>query len=146
MKVLTKLWHILRQYLNFCFFLIILLCISKKQTFCFEAIPQCLLFPSFFYIQARSKRDIRRIYFLIAFVCLYSFTDLSSPRCTFIKLKACNQFFTLDFLYICNELVSFNFSLLCKFWAISKFRRINNKSFLCILHYRWHLFESKTCL
>ena len=74
-------------------------------------------------------------FFLFAFLCLYSLTGWSSPQCTFIKLKACNQihFCTLDFIYICNELISFHPSLLCKFYTISKFKRINNKSFHCIL-------------
>ena len=59
-------------------------------------------------------------YFLIAFVCLYALTGLSSPRCRFIKLKVCNQiqFFTLDFIYICDELIGFQFSFLCKFYTI----------------------------
>ena len=61
----------------------------------------------------RNKRDIRRTYFLIAFICLYSLTDLCFPRCTFIEFKACNQidFFTLDFTYICDELVGSHSSL-----------------------------------
>ena len=73
--------------------------------------------------------------FLTVFVCLYSLTGLSSPRCTFIKLKAWNQiqFFTLDSTYIFNELVSFHSNLLCKFYTISKFKRIDNKSFHHIL-------------
>ena len=40
--------------------------------------------------------------------------------------------FTLDFIYICNELISFHSSLLCKFYRISKFKR-TNKSFHRIL-------------
>ena len=89
----------------------------------------------FFYIYLRNKRDMRLTYFLIAIVCLYSLTGSSSLQCTFIKLKACNQiqFFTLDFICIYGELVSSHFSLLCKFYAISKFKRINNKSFHRIL-------------
>ena len=73
--------------------------------------------------------------FLTVFVCLYSLTGLSSLRCTFIELKAWNQiqFFTLDSIYICNELVSFHSNLLCKFYTISKFKRINNKSLHHIL-------------
>ena len=83
----------------------------------------------------RNKLDIRLTYFLIVFVCLYSLTGLSSPQCTFIQLKGCNQiqFFTLDFIYICDELASFHFSLLCKFYIISKFKRIKSKSFDRIL-------------
>ena len=52
-----------------------------------------------------------------------------------MKLKACNQiqFFTLDLIYICDELVSFHFSLLCKFCTVSKFKRTSNKSFHRIL-------------
>ena len=78
---------------------------------------------------------MRLTYFLVAFVCLYSLTGPSSLRCTFVKLKACNQiqFFTLDSIYICEELVSFHSSLLCKFCTISKFKVINSKSFRRIL-------------
>ena len=91
----------------------------------------------FFYIYLRNKRDMSLIYFLIDFVCLYKLTDPFFPRRTFIKLKACNQikFFTLDSIDICNELVSFHSSLLCKFCTISKFERINIKSFHRILLY-----------
>ena len=83
----------------------------------------------------RNKRDIRRTYFLIAFICFYSLTGLCFPRCIFIEFKACNQidFFTLDFTYICDELVGSHSSLLCKFYTISKFKGINNKSFHRIL-------------
>ena len=57
-----------------------------------ETIPQCLLFFSLpFYIYLRNKRDMGLTYFLIASLCLYSLTGSSSPRCTYIKLKACNQ-------------------------------------------------------
>ena len=35
--------------------------------------------------------------------------------------------------HICDELVSFHSSLLCKFYTILKFKRINNKSFHCLL-------------
>ena len=74
---------------------------TSKITTKFETIPQCLLF-------------------LIAFMSLYSLTSSSSPRCTFIKLKACKQieFFILDFIYICDEPVSFHFGLLCKFYTV----------------------------
>ena len=83
----------------------------------------------------RNKRDIRRTYFLIAFICFYSLTGLCFPRCIFIEFKACNQidFFTLDFTYICDELVGSHSSLLCKFYTISKFKGINSKSFHRIL-------------
>ena len=98
----------------------------------FETIPQCLLFFLLLcYIYLRKKRDLRLTYLLIAFVSLYSVTGSSSPRCTFIRLKACNQshIFTLDIIYVWDELVSYHFSLICKFYTISKFERINNKSF-----------------
>ena len=95
----------------FAFFLLILLYIFEKQAW------------------------HRLTYFVIGFLCLYSLTGSSSPRCTFNKLKACNQihFFRLAFIYICDELLSFHSSLSCKFYTISKFKRINNKSFYCIL-------------
>ena len=109
---------------------------TSKITAQFETIPQCLLFFSlFFYICLRNKHDMRLRYFLIAFLYFYSLTGLSSPWCTFIKLKACHQihFFTLDFIYTCNELVSSHSSLSCKFHTTSKFKRKNNKSFHHIL-------------
>ena len=109
---------------------------ASKSTARFETIPQCLLFFSlFFYVYLRNKRDTRLKHFLIAFVSLYSLTGPSSPRCTFSKLKVCNQiqFFTLDSIYICDELVSFHSSLLSNFYTISKFKRINSKSFHRIL-------------
>ena len=111
LEVLAKVRHDLRQYLNLFFFSLV------------------------FYAYLRSKRYMRLTYFLIAFVCLYSLAGPSSPRCTFIILKPCNQiqFFTLDSIYICDELVSFRFSLLSTFCTISKFERINNKSFYRIL-------------
>ena len=91
----------------------------------------------FFYMKTNILQDFHICISvpLIAFVCFYSLTGSSSPRCTFIKLKACNQipFFTLDFNYICDYLVSFYSSLLCRFHTISKFKRINNKSFHRIL-------------
>ena len=111
LKVLTKVQHNFRQYLNVCLF-------SHY---------------SFIYKRETSVTSGQYI-FLIAFVCLYSFTGFSSPQCTLIELKACNQFFTLDFVYICNGLVSFHFSLLCKFYAISNFKKINNKSFHPVLY------------
>ena len=75
----------------------------SKITAQFETILQCLLFSSlFFYIYFRNQRDMRLTYFLIAFLCLYSLTSSSSPRCTFIKLKARNHsFFYIRFhLYL----------------------------------------------
>ena len=111
LEVLAKVRHDLRQYLNLFFFSLV------------------------FYAYLRNKRYMRLTYFLIAFVCLYSLAGPSSPRCTFIILKPCNQiqFFTLDSIYICDELVSFHSSLLSNFYTISKFKRINNKSFYPIL-------------
>ena len=92
---------------------------TSKTTAQFETIPQCLLFfliilLYIFEKQAWHEENI----FLITFICL-------------LKLKACNQIqlFTLHFIDICNELVSFHFSLLCKFYKISKFKIINNKYF-----------------
>ena len=106
LKVLAKLRRNLRQYLHVCFF--------SHHSF----------------IYTRKTR-----HFLIDFVSLYSLTGSSSHRCAFIKLKACNQFqfFTLDFIYICDELASFHFSFLFKLYTISKFKRINKKSFHRIL-------------
>ena len=77
----------------------------------FETILQILLFfVLFFYIYLRNKHDMRLSYF---WLLLFSFNHLLvclSPWCTFIKLKACNQiqFFTLDFIYICDKVGSFH--------------------------------------
>ena len=100
--------------------------ITNKITAQFETLPQCLLFFSlFFFIYLRNKRDMRLICFLIAFVCFYSRTGSSSRQCIFIELKAYNQihFFTLDFIYICDDLVISHSSLLRKFYTISMFKR-----------------------
>lgn len=116
MKALAKLRHNLRQCLNVCFF-----------------------FSLFFYIYFRNKHDIRLTDILIAFVCLYLLTGLSSPRNTFIKLKAYHQiqFFLLDSICICEELVNFLLRLLCKFYTILKFTSIDNKSVHHILFKLW---------
>ena len=125
--------HLLRDLLVF---KIIKLESTSKTTVQIQTIFQCLFFFSlFFYIYLKKKSDMRLTYFIIAFACLYSLTGSSYPHCTFMKLKPCNQiqFFTLDFIYICDKLVSFHFSLLCKFYTISKFKRINDNSFHQIL-------------
>ena len=52
-----------------------------------------------------------------------------------MKIKAFKniQIFTLDFIHTCNGLNDYRFNYLCKFYTILKLKRINNKSFLCIL-------------
>ena len=43
------------------------------------------------------------------------------------------NFFTVDFVHTCDDLISFHFNYLCKFHLIPKLKRINSKSFLRIL-------------
>ena len=78
---------------------------------------------------------MRLPYFLIAFIFLQIHLDLPSRQKTYLKIKVFNkiQFFTVEFIHTCDDLISFCFNYLCKFHLIPKLKRINNKSFLCIL-------------
>ena len=89
----------------------------------------------------KNKSGMRLRYFLIAFACIYSLTGLSSARWTFIKFQSNSLllyiyiyiFSFYIYIYICDELVSFHFSHLWRFYTISKFKRINKKYFHRIL-------------
>ena len=43
------------------------------------------------------------------------------------------QFFTVEFIRTCGDLVSFHFNYLCKFHTLPKLKWRNNKSFLSVL-------------
>ena len=76
---------------------------------------------------------MRLTYLLIVFIFLQIHLDLPSRQKTYLKIKDFNkiQFFTLEFIHTCDDLIRFNY--LCKFHTIPKLKRMNNKSFLCIL-------------
>ena len=61
--------------------------------------------------------------------------DLPSRQKTYLKIKVFNkiQFFTIEFIHTCDDLITFHFNYLCKFHTIPKLKRMNNKSFLRIL-------------
>ena len=50
-----------------------------------------------------------------------------------IKVFSKIQFFTLEIIHTCDDLISFRFNYLCKFHTIPKLKQKNNKSFLRIL-------------
>ena len=43
------------------------------------------------------------------------------------------HFFTLEFIHACDDLISYHFNYLFKFYTIPKLKRMNNKYFLLIL-------------
>ena len=55
-----------------------------------------------------------------------------SHQKTYLKIKFLNkiQYFTLEFIHKCVDLISFCLKYLCKFHTIPKLKRINNASFL----------------
>ena len=78
---------------------------------------------------------MRLTYLLIVFIFLQIHLDSPSRQKTYLKIKVFNkiQFFTLEFIHTCDDLISFRFNYLCKFHTVPKVKRMNNKSFLCIL-------------
>ena len=107
LKVLTKLWLNLRQYLNVCIF-----------------------FSLFFYIYLRNKHNKRLTHLLIP---LFGFTlSLVCHPLNVCSLNENLEIFYIRFHLYINELVSFHFSILFKFYTISKFKR-TTKSFHRIL-------------
>ena len=94
-----------------------------------------LSFIFFFYVFLKHKRDMRLTYLLIAFIFLQIQLDSPSRQKNILKNKVFNkiQFFTLEFIHTCDDLISFRFNYLCKFHAIPKLKRMNIKSFLRIL-------------
>ena len=78
---------------------------------------------------------MRLTYLLIVFIFLQIHQDLPSRQKTYLRTKVFNKinFFTLEFIHTCDDLISFRFYYLCKFHTIPKIKRMNNKSFLRIL-------------
>ena len=78
---------------------------------------------------------MRLSYLLVVFIFLQIHLDLPSRQKTYLKIKVFNkiQFFTVEFIHTCDDLISFCFNYLCKFHLIPKLKRINSKSFLRIL-------------
>ena len=78
---------------------------------------------------------MRLTYLLIVIILLE--IHLNSPSCQKItlKIKVFNkfQFFALEFIHTCDDLISFCLNYLCQFHTIPKLKRMNNKSFLGIL-------------
>ena len=64
-----------------------------------------------------------------------TYLDSPSRQKTYLKIKVFNkiQFFTLEFIHTCDNLISFCFNYLRKFHTIPKLKRMDNKSFLRIL-------------
>ena len=78
---------------------------------------------------------MRLTYLLIVFIFLQIYLDLPFRQKTYLKIKDFNkmQFFTLEFIHSCDDLISFRFNYLWKFHTIPNLKRMNNKSFLGIL-------------
>ena len=109
---------------------------STSKAALFETNSQILLFfIFFFYVFLKHKRDMRLTYLLIVFIFLQIHLDLPSRQKTYLKIKVFNkiQFFTLEFIHACDDLISFHFNYFCKFHTIPKLKQMNNKSFLRIL-------------
>ena len=81
------------------------------------------------------KIHMRLTYLLIVFIFLQIHLDLPSRQKTYLKIKGFTkiQFFTLEFIHTCDDLISFRFNYLRKFCTIPKLKRINRKSTLRIL-------------
>ena len=71
------------------------------------------------------------MYFLIVFIVLQINFDSPSHQKRYLKIKAFHkiQFFTLELIHACDDFISYRFNYLCKFYTISKLKRMN----LCIL-------------
>ena len=78
---------------------------------------------------------MRLTYVLIVFVFLQIHLGLPSRQKTYLKIKVCNkiQFFTLEFIHTCDDIISFCLNYLCKFHTIPKLKQMNNNFFLRIL-------------
>ena len=77
---------------------------------------------------------MRLTYLLFLFFLRYTWICLHVKKHFFHKSFLNKiQFFTLEFIHTCDDLISFHFNYLGKFHTIPKLKRMNNKSFLCIL-------------
>ena len=66
---------------------------------------------------------MRLPYLLIVFIFLQIHLDLPSRQKTYLKIKVFNkiQFFTLEFIHTCDNLISFCFNYFCKFHSQQTF-------------------------
>ena len=111
---------------------------STSKAAVFETNSQILLFfIFFFYVFLKHKRDMRLTYLLIVFIFLQIHLDSPSRQKTYLKIKVFNkiEFFTLEFIYTCDDLISFHFNYLCKFHTIPKLKKINNLFFAYCLYF-----------
>ena len=78
---------------------------------------------------------MRLSYLLIVFIFLQMHLHLPSRQKAYLKIKIFSkiQFFTVEFIHTCDDLISFRFNYLFKFHLIPKLKRINIKLFLRIL-------------
>ena len=95
---------------------------STSKAALFETNSQIVLFLYFFSVFLKHKRDMRLSYLLVVFIFLQIHLDLPSRQKTYLKIKDFNkiQFFTLEFIHKCDDLISFCFNYLCKFHLIRK--------------------------
>ena len=94
-----------------------------------EKIYRSCFFIFFFYVFLKHKCDMR-LWDLMVFIFLKIHLDL--PSCQKHSWKQI-QFFTVEFIHTCDDLIGFRFKIFCKFHLIPKLKWINNKSFLRIL-------------
>ena len=98
---------------------------STSKASLLKQIQILLSFIFFSYVFLKHKRDLRLIYLLTVFIFLQ--IHLNSPCCqkASLKIKVFNkiQFFTLEFIHTCDNLISYCFNYL----------QMNNKYFLDIL-------------
>ena len=109
---------------------------STSKTALFETSSRTLLsFIFFLYVSLKHKRDMRQTHLLIVFIFLQIQLDLPSRQKTYLKIKFFNriQFFTLQFIHTCDDLISCRCNYLCKFHTIPELKRMNSKSFRRIL-------------
>ena len=106
----------------------------SKITPKFDTIPRCLLFflLNLLYIFEKQAWHEAYIFFNCFWLALLTHWFLL-PLCTFINLKSLqsNSIFYIRF-HLHLQWISFYSSLSCKLYTVSKFKRINNKSFYCL--------------
>ena len=110
--------------------------VQAKLPFLKQIHRSCFFNIYFVDVFLKHKRDMRLPYLLIVLIFLQIHLDLPSRQKAYFKIKVFNKihFFTLEFIHTCDDLISFRFNYLRKFHLIPKLKRINNKSFLRILH------------
>ena len=123
--------NFLKQWIDLNIFRIMKLESTSKAAL-FETNSQILLyFVFFFYVFLKHKHDMRLTYLLTVFIFLQIHLDLPSRQKTYLKIKDFNkiQFFTLEFIHTCDDLISFCFNYLCKIICIT------NLFFACCLYF-----------